>query len=99
MQINQQLIKELRIGRGWTQQHLADAVGLSLRTIQRIEKTGATSIDTVAAFASVFEVERNQLTKFRDLNDEKSTLSPQVLIGLSFVTGIICGAFSVIILF
>ena len=38
MQLNQKTIKQLRDDKNWTQQSLADACGLSLRTIQRVEK-------------------------------------------------------------
>ncbi len=32
------LIQKLRLQRGWSQQQLADLSGLSVRTIQRLEK-------------------------------------------------------------
>lgn len=47
--------------RAWTQGHLAEVCGLSLRTIQRIEKTGIASHDTIKALASVFEVSIEEL--------------------------------------
>lgn len=40
MQINKQLIKSKRVERAWSQSELAQVSGLSLRTIQRIEKSG-----------------------------------------------------------
>lgn len=57
MDINAKLVKEQRTSKNWTQQHLADACGLSLRTIQRVERYGNASNDTVSALASVFEIE------------------------------------------
>ena len=47
--------------RAWTQGHLAEVCGLSLRTIQRIEKTGVASHDTIKALASVFEISIEEL--------------------------------------
>ncbi|TQV88523.1 helix-turn-helix transcriptional regulator [Aliikangiella coralliicola] len=56
MSLNNEKIKQLRHSRGWTQQHLAEICGVSLRTIQRVEKSGAASKETVSALASVFEL-------------------------------------------
>ena len=39
MKVDSQKLIQLRNARAWSQQHLADVSGLSLRTIQRIEKT------------------------------------------------------------
>lgn len=57
MEINAALIKACRTEKNWTQQHLAEACGLSLRTIQRVERYGNASNETVSALASVFEIE------------------------------------------
>ena len=43
MKVNAHKLREYRTLKGWTQQHLADVTGLSLRTVQRIEKTGLAS--------------------------------------------------------
>lgn len=53
VQVNMVLIKELRIRRSWSQERLADIVGVNLRTIQRIEKNGVASLQTRAALAEV----------------------------------------------
>ena len=54
MKVDSQKLIQLRNARAWSQQHLAD-VSLSLRTIQRIEKTQSASHDSIGALASVFE--------------------------------------------
>lgn len=59
--LNTDAIKQSRNQRGWTQQHLADACDVSLRTIQRVEKTGAASNETTAALAAVFELQQKTL--------------------------------------
>lgn len=41
--------------RGWPQAQLAEVAGLSERTIQRIDKNGVASPDTLQALASAFE--------------------------------------------
>lgn len=61
MDIQASRVRELRIQRGWTQQHLADACAVSLRTVQRIEKDGNAAQETVSALCAVFNVEREQL--------------------------------------
>lgn len=61
MDIQAKRVRELRIQRGWTQQHLADACAVSLRTVQRIEKDGNAATETVLALCAVFDVEREQL--------------------------------------
>ncbi|MCG7649738.1 helix-turn-helix transcriptional regulator [Alteromonas sp. MmMcT2-5] len=45
MKVDSQKLIQLRNARAWSQQHLADVSGLSLRTIQRIEKTQSASHD------------------------------------------------------
>ena len=48
-------IKELRIGRGWTQQDLADAVGVSRQSINSIERDRyVPSLPLALLFARVF---------------------------------------------
>jgi DNA-binding XRE family transcriptional regulator len=43
MELNKETLKSQRETRAWSQTQLADVSGLSLRTIQRIEKTGIAS--------------------------------------------------------
>ncbi len=61
MDVNAKKIKNLRTDKGWTQQHLADACAISLRTVQRVERYGNASQDTVLGLASVFEVSQSEL--------------------------------------
>jgi transcriptional regulator with XRE-family HTH domain len=63
--VNMELKKDLLIAereaRAWSQSHLAEVSGLSLRTIQRIEKTGTASLESVKSLASVFELSIDEL--------------------------------------
>ena len=59
MEVNAITIKNLRTDRSWTQQHLADACAISLRTVQRVERYGNASKETVMSLAAVFEVEQS----------------------------------------
>jgi len=60
MEVNAQKIKAMRSDKGWTQQHLADACSISLRTVQRVERYGTASNETVMGLCAVFEVERGE---------------------------------------
>ncbi len=51
------LVRKLRIEKGWSQETLAEISDLSVRTIQRIERGGNASLDSLSALASVFEVD------------------------------------------
>lgn len=54
-------IKELRLARGWSQEQLAERSGLSIRTIQRIERGGSPGLDTLGRLAVVFQVDVSTL--------------------------------------
>ena len=50
-------VKELRIARGWTQQQLAEAVGVSRQSINSIERNRyVPSLELALTFARVFGV-------------------------------------------
>ncbi|ODB33286.1 hypothetical protein BB427_22720 [Pseudoalteromonas sp. BMB] len=80
MQINNNTVKLLRTEKSWTQQHLADASGVSLRTIQRVESDGTASKETVMSLCAVFEVSQSKLIDLADMfhnkeNKEEKTVS------------------------
>jgi len=54
-------IKHLRKENGWSQELLAKASGLSLRTIQRAEKDGNSSAETQLALAAAFDISPQEL--------------------------------------
>lgn len=70
MDVNASLIKNQRSINGWTQQHLADACGVSLRTIQRVERYGQASNETVASLSSVFEIHRQDIIETLEQKEE-----------------------------
>lgn len=49
-------LKRFRQILGWTQEHLAEAAGLSARTIQRAESDGELGAETLLALAAVFDI-------------------------------------------
>ncbi len=60
------LVRGFRDGRGWSQEHLAEAAGLSLRTVQRIENGEKAARESVMALAAAFGVDVRALTVDRE---------------------------------
>lgn len=58
-------IRDLREARAWTQAHLAEAAGLSLRTVQRLESLHSCSHETLLALAAALEVDVRTLAEER----------------------------------
>ena len=56
MNINSALVKHLRSEKSWSQEELAIASGLNLRTVQRIEKEATASLQSKKALASAFGI-------------------------------------------
>ena len=56
MKISPSNVRRLRVERGWPQEQLAVASGLSLRTVQRVEAQGIASLNTAASLAATFAV-------------------------------------------
>jgi transcriptional regulator with XRE-family HTH domain len=57
MKINSALVLQLRNAKSWSQEELATAAGLNLRTIQRIENGASASLQSKKALASVFNID------------------------------------------
>jgi transcriptional regulator with XRE-family HTH domain len=71
MKINLDLLKKLRKEKAWPQDQLAEISGLSLRTIQRIEKSGNASLESKKALASAFGIKATEL----DENENNSAIT------------------------
>lgn len=90
MKINSDLIRELRERHGLTQETLAEAAGLSTRTIQRLERGGVASMETAMALASVFDIDA---TALEDCSLEQARLLRSIERGHRFgMTGVALGA-------
>src|SRR6185295_8942510 len=94
VRVDSNLIRSERENRGWSQGHLARVAGLSLRTIQRIEKTGSASFESATALASVFSVE---VADLRVNESEPSrrrairlSLEVPMRLALAVVSGVMC---------
>ena len=69
------LIKKLRIQRGWSQEHLSQVSGLSVRTIQRIERGQKAGLESLKSLAAVFEVDISSLQQEADMTTQASQAS------------------------
>src|SRR5882757_7004644 len=66
------LIQKLRLQRGWSQEQLAELSGLSVRTVQRLERGQTASVESLKALGAAFEID------FSDLKEpEMSTTMSQ----------------------
>jgi transcriptional regulator with XRE-family HTH domain len=61
MKISPAVVRRSRIERGWSQEQLAIASGLSLRTVQRVEAEGIASLSTAASLAATYGIPLIQL--------------------------------------
>ena len=60
-------VKELRVARGWTQQELADAVGVSRQSINSIERHRyVPSLPLALMFARVFALATDEIFTLAD---------------------------------
>ena len=55
--VRPEALKALRQEKAWTQDHLAMAAGLTARTVQRAERSGHCSAETVLALAGALDVD------------------------------------------
>jgi transcriptional regulator with XRE-family HTH domain len=53
---NYEKLKKERLDRDWIQEWVADAAGISARTLQRIEKGEGCTLETLKAISSVYEI-------------------------------------------
>ena len=70
MKVNAELIVKLRKERSWSQDELAIASGLNLRTVQRVEKYASASLQSKKALASALDIDT------RDLDNEEIRMKP-----------------------
>lgn len=62
MKINADLVLKARKQKSWSQEELAIASGLNLRTIQRIEREASASLQSKKALASALDLDIHDLT-------------------------------------
>ncbi len=67
------IVRKLRLKRGWSQEQLAEMSGLSVRTIQRIERGQGPGLESSKSLAAVFEVPVTALRQEDDIMTEAKT--------------------------
>lgn len=94
MDINAEKIKALRHSKGWTQQHLSEICGLSLRTIQRVERHGAASKETALSLCAAFEQTIETILPLEgESGEQEETVHISLYVQISiFVIGGVLGA-------
>jgi transcriptional regulator with XRE-family HTH domain len=55
------LVQKLRLQKGWSQEQLAELSGVSVRTIQRIERGQSASTESLKSLAAAFDVDFSTL--------------------------------------
>jgi transcriptional regulator with XRE-family HTH domain len=73
MKVDVELLLKLRRERAWSQDELATASGLNLRTIQRIEKEAVASLQSMKSLAAAFDM------GIRELELEESDMISELL--------------------
>lgn len=67
MKIDARMVRKLRELRGWSQEQLAEAAGLGVRTVQRLESEGRASAETRTCLAAAFSVPQSVLNGERSV--------------------------------
>ena len=70
MHLNIDKLKYLRDSKAWSQSQLAEIAGLSLRTIQRIEKSGIASPESVKAICASYGIEAKDILTQENANND-----------------------------
>jgi transcriptional regulator with XRE-family HTH domain len=88
MKISSNAVRRLRTERGWSQEQLAIACGLSLRTVQRVEAEGIASLSTSTSLAATYQVRLTELQEDLPLQaSPKPKENPSALfLGLATLT-------------
>jgi transcriptional regulator with XRE-family HTH domain len=95
MEVDRLSIKKLRIQRSWTQQHLADVCDISLRTVQRIEKIGNASNESIMSLCAVFEIQKIDICVVPKVSNEQlqsaSFLRHYLIMSIGLMMGSLLG--------
>lgn len=70
MKLDKTKLKQLRESKAWSQSHLAEVSGISLRTIQRIEKSGIASPESVKSICATFGIQISDLSVSEENQEE-----------------------------
>jgi transcriptional regulator with XRE-family HTH domain len=63
------IVRKLRLQRSWSQEQLSQVSGLSVRTIQRIERGQKSGLESLKSLAAVFEIQVNELQQESEMKN------------------------------
>ncbi len=72
------IVRKLRIERGLSQEQLASMAGVSVRTLQRIERGANASAETLKCLAAVLETDFSALRNGQDMTSAADTPLPDL---------------------
>jgi transcriptional regulator with XRE-family HTH domain len=84
MVLDAKKIRSLRESCGWSQEQLAEAAGVSVRTVQRAEKDGSASRETKVCLAAALNVPHDQLAASH--HDPEGPARPTAILNVSAQT-------------
>lgn len=81
MKVDADLVRQAREQRAWSQEHLAQVAGIGLRTLQRIESSGSSSLESAKALAAVLDlpIENLAVVSPKDAKPKKQRLIPSLV--------------------
>jgi transcriptional regulator with XRE-family HTH domain len=79
------LVQKIRVQRGWSQEQLAELSGLSVRTIQRIERGNTASVESLKALGAVFEIDFSELQEREMSPTQTQRVTPEEALALAHV--------------
>ncbi len=82
------IVRKLRLQRGWSQEQLAEVSGLSIRTIQRIERGNKPGLETLKSLAAIFEVDLSIFNTEQLAMNENQSLKPDEAEALQYIKSI-----------
>jgi len=83
------IVRKLRLEKGWSQEQLAELAGVSVRTIQRVERGKRASLESLKCLAAVFETDINTLQPEAEMtaktHEESVVLSAEERAAMEYV--------------
>lgn len=73
-------LKDMRLAKGWSQDQLAEISGVSVRTIQRLEKGDLPALETQKAIAAAFEMTTEEFASVVGQETPVSVAKPKTAI-------------------
>ena len=63
------IVRKIRLQRSWSQEQLSEFSGLSVRTIQRIERGQKAGLESLKSLAAVFEIQVDELQQESEMEN------------------------------